>query len=146
MQTALTLALHFGMVGEQHREAIAERLAQNIQAHQTHQTIGFISTPYAYMALSDNGKHALAGKLLLQEENSGWLLKVRMGATTVWKRWNYILPDGSFNTANMNRFNHYAYGSIGSWMVTRLCGLQLLEPGYRKFTIKLQFIKGIMRT
>ena len=49
-----------------------------------------------------------------------------MGATTVWERWNSIMPDGSFNPANMNSLNHYAYGSIGNWLYTRLCGLRLL--------------------
>jgi len=142
-QTALTLALHFDMVEPQHRRAVADRLEANIAAHKTHLTTGFIGTPYACLALSDNGKHELAGKLLLQEENPGWLYEVGMGATTVWERWNSILPDGSFNPANMNSLNHYAYGSIGDWMYTRLAGLRLLEPGYKKFAVAPRFIKGI---
>lgn len=142
-QTALTLALHFHMVEEKHRGAIADRLEANISAHKTHLTTGFIGTPYACLALSDNGKHETAGKLLLQEDNPGWLYEVGMGATTVWERWNSILPDGSFNPANMNSLNHYAYGSIGDWMYTRLAGLRLLEPGYKTFALKPMFIAGI---
>ncbi len=53
------------------------------------------------------------------------------------------MPDGSFNPVNMNSLNHYAYGSIGYWMYTRLCGLQMLEPGYKKFAVRPAFIKGI---
>lgn len=142
-QTAMTLALHFGLVEEKDRAAVAERLERNIAAHKTHLTTGFIGTPYLCLALSDNGKHELAGKLLLQEENPGWLYEVKMGATTIWERWNSILPDGSFNPANMNSLNHYAYGSIGFWLYTRLCGLCLLEPGYKKFAVAPQFIKGV---
>ncbi|MBR0160290.1 MAG: family 78 glycoside hydrolase catalytic domain [Oscillospiraceae bacterium] len=142
-QTAMVLALHFGLAEEKDRAAIAERLEQNIAAHRTHLTTGFIGTPYLCLALSDNGKHDLAGKLLLQEENPGWLYEVRMGATTVWERWNSIMPDGSFNPVNMNSLNHYAYGSIGNWLYTRLCGLRNLEPGYKKFAVAPQFIKGI---
>ena len=142
-QTALTLALHFDLVEEAHREAIAERLENNISVHKTHLTTGFVGTPYLCLALSDNGKHDVAGKLLLQEENPGWLYEVKMGATTIWERWNSILPDGSFNPANMNSLNHYAYGSIGNWLYTRLCGLQPMEPGYRKFSVCPRFIKGI---
>ncbi|MBR2808383.1 MAG: family 78 glycoside hydrolase catalytic domain [Oscillospiraceae bacterium] len=142
-QTALTLALHFGMVEEKHRAAIAERLAANIAAHKTHLTTGFIGTPYACLALSDHGKHDIAGKLLLQEENPGWLYEVKMGATTIWERWNSILPDRSFNPANMNSLNHYAYGSIGTWLYTRLAGLKLAEAGYKKFIVEPKFIKGI---
>ena len=142
-QTAMTLALHFGLVPEEFRPAIAERLEQSIAAHKTHLTTGFIGTPYLCLALSDNGRHEIAGKLLLQEENPGWLYEVKMGATTVWERWNSIMPDGSFNPANMNSLNHYAYGAIGCWLYTRLCGLQRLEPGYKRFAVAPQFIKGI---
>lgn len=142
-QTAMILALYFDLMEEKHRAAIANRLETNISAHKTHLTTGFIGTPYACLALSDNGKHETAGKLLLQEDNPGWLYEVNMGATTVWERWNSILPDGSFNPANMNSLNHYAYGSIGNWMYSRLAGLRLLEPGYRKFAVKPMFMKGI---
>lgn len=142
-QTAMVLALHFGLVEDQFRKAVADRLETNIAAHKTHLTTGFIGTPYLCLALSDNGKHDIAGKLLLQEENPGWLYEVKMGATTIWERWNSIMPDGSFNPVNMNSLNHYAYGSIGYWMYTRLCGLQMLEPGYKKFAVRPAFIKGI---
>ncbi len=142
-QTALTLALHFGLLEEKFNAAVAERLEQNIASHKTHLTTGFIGTPYLCLALSDNGKHDIAGKLLLQEENPGWLYEVKMGATTVWERWNSIMPDGSFNPANMNSLNHYAYGAIGSWLYTRLCGLRRLEAGYKTFAVSPGFIKGI---
>jgi alpha-L-rhamnosidase len=145
-QTAMTLALHFRLVEDRFREGIAERLEQNIAAHKTHLTTGFIGTPYLCLALSDAGRHELAGKLLLQEENPGWLYEVKMGATTVWERWNSIMPDGSFNPANMNSLNHYAYGSIGNWIYTRLCGLRCLEPGYKSFAVTPSFIKGITWT
>lgn len=36
-----------------------------------------------------------------------------------------------------------AYGSIGNWLYTKLCGLEILEPGYKKFALRPQFIKGI---
>ena len=142
-QTAMVLALHFGLVEEQFKADIADRLEQNIAAHKTHLTTGFIGTPYLCLALSDNGKHDVAGKLLLQEEDPGWLYEVKMGATTIWERWNSIMPDGSFNPANMNSLNHYAYGSIGNWIYTRLCGLRLIEPGYKRFAVAPAFIKGI---
>ena len=142
-QTAMTLALHFGLVEDRFRAEIADRLERNIAVHKNHLTTGFIGTPYLCLALSDNGKHDIAGKLLLQEDPPGWLYEVKMGATTVWERWNSILPDGSFNPVNMNSLNHYAYGSIAFWMYTRLCGLQPVEPGYKKFAVAPMFMKGI---
>lgn len=142
-QTAMILALYLDLVEEKHRKRIADALKANIEAHKTHLITGFIGTPYACLTLSDNGMHELAGKLLLQEQNPGWMYEIRMGATTIWERWDSIMPDGSFNPANMNSLNHYAYGSIGNWMYTKLAGLEMTEPGYKKFSLKPQFIKGI---
>lgn len=142
-QTALILALHFNMVPDEYRPRLLEALEMNIGAHKTHLLTGFIGTPFACLTLSENGKHDLAGKLLLQEDNPGWLYEVKMGATTIWERWNSIQSDGSFNPANMNSLNHYAYGSIGNWLYTKLCGLEILEPGYKRFALCPQFIKGI---
>lgn len=142
-QTALVLALYFDMVPAEQRSRLIKMLVNNIDAHKTHLTTGFIGTPFACLALSDCGRHDVAGKLLLQEDSPSWLYEVKMGATTIWERWNSILPDGSFNPANMNSLNHYSYGSIGNWLYTRLCGLEAVEPGYRVFAVKPQFIKGI---
>lgn len=142
-QTALTLALYFDMLPEQFRQAAANRLASSVEAHKNHIVTGFVGTPFVCDALSDNGHHDLAGKLLLQEDAPSWLYEVKMGATTIWERWDSIQPDGSFNPANMNSLNHYAYGSIGSWMYRRLGGLEPVEPGYRRFRFRPQPIRGI---
>ncbi len=142
-QTAMVLALYLNLVEEKDRARIAAMLKTNIDAHKTHLITGFIGTPYACLALTENGLHDLAGKLLLQEQNPSWLYEVKMGATTIWERWDSIQPDGSFNPANMNSLNHYAYGSIGNWLYTKLAGLELVEPGYKKFSVKPQFIRGI---
>ena len=142
-QTALILALHFDMVPDEFRPRLLDALEKNIGAHKTHLLTGFIGTPFACLTLSENGRHDLAGRLLLQEDDPSWLYEVKMGATTIWERWNSIRPDGSFNPAIMNSLNHYAYGSIGNWLYTKLCGLEILEPGYKKFALRPQFIKGI---
>ena len=99
-QTALILALHFDMVPDEYRPRLLAALEKNIGAHKTHLLTGFIGTPFACLTLSENGKHDLAGRLLLQEDDPSWLYEVKMGATTIWERWNSIRPDGSFNPAN----------------------------------------------
>ena len=101
-QTALILALHFDMVPDEFRPRLLDALEKNIGAHKTHLLTGFIGTPFACLTLSENGRHDLAGRLLLQEDDPSWLYEVKMGATTIWERWNSIRPDGSFNPANMN--------------------------------------------
>lgn len=142
-QTGCILALHFGLAKEEYRDRILNTLKTNIENHKNHLATGFVGTPYACLTLSDNGEHDLAGTIFLQEDYPSWLYAVKKGATTIWERWNSIMPDGSFDESGMNSLNHYAYGSIGEWMVKKIAGINLVEPGYKKFYVKPMFIKGI---
>lgn len=142
-QTALTLALHFNLAEEKDIERIAKMLESNIGAHKNHLSTGFVGTPYICHALSNHNMHELAGTLFLKEDFPSWLYAVKKGATTIWERWNSILPNGDFDKSGMNSLNHYAYGSIGEWMYKKLAGINALEAGYKKFYIKPMFIKGI---
>jgi alpha-L-rhamnosidase len=74
-------------------------------------------------------------RLLLNEDYPSWGFEIRMGATTVWERWNTIRANGEFGPVDMNSFNHYAYGAVGDWMFQHLGGLQIVEPGYKKSRI-----------
>ena len=142
-QTGCVLALHFNLAKQEHRVKITEMLVKNIERHNNHLSTGFVGTPYLCHALSDNGCHELAGKLLLQRDFPSWLYTVDKGATTMWERWNSIKPDGSFEDASMNSFNHYAYGSIGDWIYRMIGGINILEAGYKKSLISPRCIKGI---
>jgi alpha-L-rhamnosidase len=54
-----------------------------------------------------------------------------MGATTVWERWDSILPDGSINPGEMTSFNHYALGSVADWLHRTIGGIAPAAAGYR---------------
>ncbi|WP_315792574.1 family 78 glycoside hydrolase catalytic domain [Paenibacillus sp. BIC5C1] len=142
-QTACVLALHFNLAEEKYRERICKTLESNIAKHKNHLTTGFVGTPYLCHVLSDNDLHDLAGTLFLKEDFPSWLYAVKKGATTIWERWNSILPNGDFDTSGMNSLNHYAYGSIGEWMYRKLAGINQLEAGFKKILIKPQFIIGV---
>ena len=55
-----------------------------------------------------------------------------MGATTVWERWDSMLPDGTINPGEMTSFNHYALGAVADWMHKAIGGIRPLEPGYAR--------------
>jgi len=76
--------------------------------------------------------------LLEQESYPSWLYPVKMGATTIWERWDGIKPDSTFQTPGMNSFNHYAYGAIGDWMYRVVSGIDtdVNAPGYKSIVIK----------
>ncbi|ALL08931.1 alpha-L-rhamnosidase [Pedobacter sp. PACM 27299] len=137
-QTAYVLALNFDMLPEDARAQAVDRLVSNINSYGNHLTTGFLGTPYLCEVLTRFGRNDIAYELLLQETYPSWLYPVKMGATTIWERWDGIKPDGSFQTTGMNSFNHYAYGAIGDWMYRIMAGLDTDEsgPGYKKITIK----------
>jgi alpha-L-rhamnosidase len=134
-QTAYVLALNFDMLPENLRAQAAERLAQNVKDYGNHLTTGFLGTPYLCDVLARFGHLDVAYSLLTQETYPSWLYPVKMGATTIWERWDGIKTDSTFQTAGMNSFNHYAYGAIGDWMYRTVAGLQEASPGYKEIKI-----------
>jgi alpha-L-rhamnosidase len=136
-QTAYVLALHFDMLPEGLRDQAAARLVQNIKDYNNHLTTGFLGTPYLCHVLSRFGYNEIAFNLLLQETYPSWLYPVKMGATTIWERWDGQKPDSTFQNPAMNSFNHYAYGAIGDWMYRVIGGISTYDsfPGYKKIKI-----------
>ncbi|MFI7687647.1 alpha-L-rhamnosidase C-terminal domain-containing protein [Nonomuraea sp. NPDC049655] len=57
-------------------------------------------------------------------------------ATTIWERWDSMLPDGSINPGQMTSFNHYALGAVADWLHRRVAGLAPAAPGYRRIEVR----------
>lgn len=133
-QTACVLALMFNLVREKDRKRTVEMLLSLLEDNNWHLTTGFLGTPYLCHVLSENGHPEIACRLLMQTDYPSWLYQITKGATTVWEHWDGMKPDGSFWSPDMNSFNHYAYGSIGSWLYQVLCGIEIDQkyPAYKK--------------
>ena len=144
-QTAHVLALYFDLTPPQHIEKTAEGLVRLIEKENGHLVTGFVGTPYITHALSRHGRLKDAYALLLKEDFPSWLYQVKMGATTIWEHWDGLRPDGSMWSANMNSFNHYAYGAIGDWLYRTVAGIQLdeNEAGCRHIIIHPQTGGGL---
>ena len=136
-QTAYVLTLYMRLCKDEHKERIAKDLAARIKKDDNHIKTGFIGTPYICKVLSEFGYNDLAYTLLLNEEFPSWLYAVNLGATTIWERWNSVMPDGTMNPQGMNSLNHYAYGSIAEWMYGYMLGLRPDEkcPGFKNAII-----------
>ena len=129
-QTGYLLALRHGLTSDvsRTRRDLANKLAANNDLLET----GFVGTPLLCSELTRAGYAAKAFHLLLHEGYPGWLYAVKMGATTIWERWNSVLPDGSISGTDMNSLNHYAYGSVLQWLYEDVAGLAPLEPGFTR--------------
>ena len=142
-QTGCALSLYFDLAREKDREKITETLTANIENHKNHLTTGFVGTPYLCHALSDHGAHDMASILFMREDLPSWLYAVNKGATTLWERWDAILPDGTMEHPGLNSMNHYANGAIGDWMYRKIGGINQIEAGYHRFYVKPMFVHGI---
>jgi alpha-L-rhamnosidase len=136
-QTAYVLALHFDLLPPDMRAKAAALLVRDVRERK-HLTTGFLGTPYLLHVLARYGYLDEAYMLLEREQYPSWLYPITKGATTIWERWDGIKPDGSFQDAGMNSFNHYAYGAVGDWMYRVMAGIEIDEaaPGYRHILIQ----------
>ena len=131
-QTSYALALEFSLLpGAEQRTRAAQRLVEVVRMKAYKIATGFLGTPLICDALTSAGAIDDAYQLLTQRDCPSWLYPVTMGATTVWERWDSMLPDGTINPGEMTSFNHYALGAIADWMHRVIGGLAPGAPGYR---------------
>jgi alpha-L-rhamnosidase len=154
-QTGAALALEFDLAPADRREGIADALAADVRREQGRIATGFLGTPLVLFALSRNGHLDEAYLMLLRRDAPSWLYQVDRGATTVWERWDAILPDGSIHSGSMDThegdsmlsFNHYAYGAMIDWVYRTVAGLapDPDDPGYRTVHVAPRPATGLDR-
>ena len=83
---------------------------------------GFVGTPLVSDALTATGHLDTAYDLLLERECPSWLYQVEQGATTVWERWDSLLPDGTVNPGHHDLVQPLRAGR----------GRRLAAPGRRR--------------
>ncbi|MGB8940506.1 MAG: alpha-L-rhamnosidase [Streptomyces sp.] len=135
-QTAYVLALSMDLLADGDRAPAAARLVELIKSKDWHLSTGFLGTPRLLPVLTATGHTDVAYRLLVQKSFPSWGYQIDKGATTMWERWDSIKPDGSFQDAGMNSFNHYAYGSVGEWMYANIAGIAPADPGFRKILVR----------
>lgn len=142
-QTAYALTIMFGLADASELPAMGARLADLVRMAGYRIGTGFVGTPLVAPALSLTGHADAASRLLLQTEDPSWLYPVTMGATTVWERWDSMLPDGTINPGEMTSFNHYALGSVAAWLYGSVAGLAPAEPGWRMLRLEPTILPGL---
>lgn len=141
-QTAYVLPLHLDMFPNAAVKAkAAENLVKLVEKSDYCIGTGFPGTPYILFTLADNGHVDTAYKMLLNTKCPSWLYQVKMGATTIWERWDGLdengeCPIGDDGTDIMISYNHYASGAVGDFLYRRVAGIEALEPGYKTFKVQ----------
>ena len=139
-QTGYVLPLYFNMLEGSEKENAAKNLAALAEGADYCIGTGFPGTPYILFALADNGCRDAAYKMLMNQKCPSWLYEVKMGATTIWERWdgldeNGVCPIGNDGTDLMISYNHYASGAVGDFLYRRVAGIEAVSAGYKRFRV-----------
>lgn len=136
-QASYAVAIRFGLFGDAETARLAgDRLAALVRANGHRIGTGFAGTPVICDALVETGHLDDAYAMLLQEECPSWLFPVSRGATTIWERWDSLLPNGRVNNGGMTSFNHYALGAVADFLHRVVAGLAPAAPGYRRILFR----------
>jgi alpha-L-rhamnosidase len=162
-QASYAIPLNFDVLNDENKEKVITNLVATIQRTNKDEfgaerpayslMTGFIGTASLNHALSENGKHEVAYKLLQQTSYPSWLYSVKNGATTIWERLNsYPVENGFGGNNSMNSFNHYSFGAVAAWMYNYSLGIQRDHntPGFKHFVLEptpdptkeMKFAKG----
>jgi len=136
-QTDYLLALKFDLLPDKMRVAAVKFLVDDIRSKGWHLSTGFLGVSYLLPVLTQTGKVDVAYRLLFQDTYPSWLFPVKLGATTIWERWDGWTPWNGFQTPTMNSFNHYSLGSCGQWLFESCGGIagDPNEPGFKHIII-----------
>ena len=141
-QTSCLMALAYDLLpNDASKEKVKNALLTNLSNNGNKLQTGFLGTAIIMQTLTKIGASDMAYNLLLQDQFPSWLYCVDLGATTTWERWNSYTIENGFNyqrmnsndPANMNSFNHYAYGVVGEWMYGYMAGIMydIANPGFK---------------
>lgn len=132
-QAAYILALKFGLGPDQDKvlSGFRDRLRRDLYKIKC----GFVGAPLMIRTMLDCGLTEEAFRILFNREYPGWFYEILLGATTVWERWNSLLPDGKISGTMMNSLNHYAYGSVMEAVYAYIGGLSSADTAWKRAAI-----------
>lgn len=132
-QAAYIIALKFDLGTDRNKtvEGFRDRLRRDLYKIKC----GFVGAPLMIRTMFDCGLTEEALRILFNKEYPGWFYEILLGATTVWERWNSLLPDGKISGTMMNSLNHYAYGSVAEAVYAYIGGLSAAGTAWQKAEI-----------
>jgi len=131
----LAYALNAGVVPEELRKGVAEKLVQLSRTrYNSHIAVGLVGVNIFTEWAIRNQAVDLMFDILKQPDYPGYLYMINNGATTTWEAWN----------RSRSRI-HNCYNGIGYWFYQALAGIRpdVEAPGYRHFFIEPQIPSGL---
>jgi len=127
-QGANVFPLAFGLVPQEHKKAVLDRLAEIIvNENDSHFDTGMFATRLVIKVLTEGGRGDLAYNIMNQQTKPGFGWQIAQGATTLWENWN-----------GENSHNHPMFGGVCEWFYQALAGISPdpQSPGFKHVLIK----------
>lgn len=139
--TANLLPLTFGLVPEDQKEAVFQKIVARTAEYGNHINSGIMGMMWIMRGVSDYGRPDLAYTLATNKTYPSWGYMVENGATTIWELWNG-------NTADplMNSWNHQMLlGDLLIWYYEYLAGIKSDQraTAFKKIIMNPIFPEGL---
>ncbi len=137
-QTEQSMPLCWGIVPEECREKVAERLNEKVVQAEHHLDVGVLGCRALLTALCQNGYAETAYKVAIQDTYPSWGYWVENGATTLLETWKL---NETFNGSD----NHMMFGEIAAWFYRDLGGItpDPEDPGFHHTILRPFFPEGL---
>jgi len=131
-QAAQAMPLALGIVPEQSRAAVLEKLVADIHAHDDHVTTGEVGWAYLVRALIQNGRSDVLLAMLLRKDAPSYGSQLAAGATTLTEAWD----------SKTGSQDHFMLGAGEEWFYRGLLGINvdMSQPHGEQLQIKPQVV------
>ncbi len=113
-QTANAMPLALGIVPQERRAAVLEKIVADIHAHEDHITTGEVGYPYLLRALMEAGRDDVVLAMLLRKDPPSYGSQLAAGATALTEAWD-ANPRASQD--------HFMLGGAEEWFYRGLGGI-----------------------
>lgn len=134
-QGGYVLALAYNLLEPEPARLAADKLIAAIAKRDGHLSTGMVTTHLLLPTLSKIGRTDAAYKLLAKTTCPSWGYFLKMGATSMWERWD-AKTEAGFNGGEMNSYNHGNLGTCTEWFYRSVLGIAPSEPGFGKLLLK----------
>ncbi len=130
-RTELSMALYWGIVPEECRQAVASKLNNLVVSDDYHLNVGVLGCKALLNALSENGYAETAYRVAVQDSYPSWGWWIKNGATTLLENWDL---DAERDISD----NHMMFGESGAWFYKGLGGIypDPEDPGFRHVILR----------
>jgi hypothetical protein len=134
-QTANAMPLALGVVPEERRAAVLQRVVVDIEQHDYHITTGEVGYPYLLRALMDGGRNDVVMAMMLRKDPPSYGSQLAAGATALTESWD----------AQRGSRDHFMLGGAEEWFYRGLGGIDfdMSRAKDERITIRPRMVDGL---